>query len=119
MSKAFKIKTYKTTVKPVAAFGSETWAMTEMDVKGLGTRDRKILRIYRLVVEQGIWRTRTNHELRELYKDPEIVSDIKKKRLERIGHVVRMVQERTNMKIFKSKLEGGRGGGGGGGGGKI
>ena len=60
------------------------------------------------MVQQGIRRVRTNQELRELYKDREIVADIKKKRLEWRGHVVRMDHERTYNKIFKSKLEGRR-----------
>jgi len=46
--------------------------------------------------------------LRELYKDQHIVADIKKKRLERIGHVVRTDQGRTVKKIFESKPEGSR-----------
>ena len=57
------------------------------------------------MLQQEIWRIRTNQELRELHKDPEIVSDIKKKRVGWRGHVVRMNQERTYTKIFKSKLE--------------
>ena len=59
------------------------------------------------MVEQGIWRIRTNRELRELYKDLDIVADIKKKRLEWIGQVLRMDQG-TTVKIFESKLEGSR-----------
>jgi len=46
--------------------------------------------------------------LRELYKDLVIVADIKKKRLEWIGHVVRMDRGRTFKKIFESKPEGSR-----------
>jgi len=46
-------------VKPVAGYRSETWAMTEMDMKRLGTWERKILRIHGPVVEKGIWRIRT------------------------------------------------------------
>ena len=46
-------------------------------------------------VEEEIWRIRTDRELRELYKELDIVVDIKKKRLESTGHVVRMDQERT------------------------
>jgi hypothetical protein len=80
--------------------------MTEMGMKRMGIWERKILRIYGLVVEQAIWRIRTNRELEELYKDPEIVADIKKKRLECRGHVVRMNRERTYKKIFKSKPKG-------------
>jgi hypothetical protein len=60
-------------------YGSETWAMTEMDMKRLGTGDRNILRIHGPVVEQGIWRIRTKQELRKLYKDLCIVADINKK----------------------------------------
>jgi hypothetical protein len=37
------------------------------------------------VVEQGIWRKRTNQELR-VYRDPDIVADMKKKRLKWIGN---------------------------------
>jgi hypothetical protein len=33
MSKAVKIKIYRTKVKPGEVYRSETWAMTEMDMK--------------------------------------------------------------------------------------
>jgi hypothetical protein len=48
-------------VKPAVVFGSETWAVGEMDMKRLGTRDREILRRIRgPVVERGIWGIRTD-----------------------------------------------------------
>jgi hypothetical protein len=91
MSKAVKIKICKTMVEAAVVFGGETWVVTEMDVTRLGTRKRKILRrIHGPVIEQGMWRIRRNQELNELYKDLVIVADIKKKRLEWVGHVVRM-----------------------------
>jgi hypothetical protein len=63
--------------KPAVVYGSETWAVTEVDVTIPGTGDRIILRsIYRPVVEQGIWRVRTDQELRELCKCLEVVVDI-------------------------------------------
>jgi hypothetical protein len=34
------------------------------------------------MVEQGLWRKRSNQELRELYKDLDIEADIKENRLE-------------------------------------
>ena len=46
--------------------------------------------------------------MKELYKDIHIVAEIKEKRLEWIGHVVRMDQGRTVKKIFESKPEGSR-----------
>ena len=76
--------------------------MTEMDMKRLGMQEREILRrIYGPLVEHGIWRVRNNQEIRELQKDPDIVGDIVKKKLEWIGHVVRMDQGRK----VKKKLE--------------
>ena len=46
----------------------------------LGTWERMILkRIHGTVVEQGVWRKRSNLELRELYKDLDIVADRKRK----------------------------------------
>jgi len=65
-------------VKPVVVYGSETWAMSEMDMKRQGTGKRNILRIHGPVVQKVIWRIRTNHELRKLYKDLHIVAYIKK-----------------------------------------
>jgi len=66
MNKAVKIKIHNTMVKPAVVFGSETRAMTEMDMKRLGTWERKISRIHGPVVEQGIWRI-SDQELRKLY----------------------------------------------------
>jgi len=51
-------------VKPVVAYGSETWAVTEMEMKRLGTWERKILRrTDRPMEEKGTWRIRTNQKL--------------------------------------------------------
>jgi len=60
------------------------------------------------VLEQGIWKIRSNQELSELHKDLDTVANIKKKRLDWIGCVVRMDQGRTVKKILKSKPEGSR-----------
>jgi hypothetical protein len=76
MSKAVKIKIHKTTVKQFVVHGSETWLMTEMDMKRLNTWERKLLS----GIEGGTWRTRTNRELWELCQDLGIVADIKKKK---------------------------------------
>jgi hypothetical protein len=55
VSKTVQIKIYKTTVKPAAVIGSETWAVAEMDMKRLCTWERKILRkIYGPVAGQGM-----------------------------------------------------------------
>jgi hypothetical protein len=109
LSKAVTIKIYKIMVKPVVECGREILATVEMDMRRLGAWERRILRrIHVTVVGQGIWRKISNQELKELYKDLDIVADIKKKRVEGIGHVVRMDHGRTVKKIFESKPEGSR-----------
>jgi hypothetical protein len=65
-------------VKPIVAYKSETQFKEEMDMKKLNTWEREIFRkIYGPMVEQGIWRIKTNQELRELYRDIDIVVNIK------------------------------------------
>jgi hypothetical protein len=69
-SKAVKIKICKTMVKPIIVYGSETWAVTEVEEKNI-KKDMWISGTGRNM------RTRTNQELRELYKDLDIVAGIK------------------------------------------
>jgi hypothetical protein len=78
MSLSVKVKVHKTTMNPAAVCGSEAWAVYEMDTKRFGAWERKI---YGLVVEQEMWRIKTDQELRELYKYLDIAADIKKNRL--------------------------------------
>jgi len=69
---------HQAVVQPVAACGSEIWVMTGMDMEWLGTWEGRILRgIGGQVVQQGIWRIRSNEELREPYKDLDIEAYIK------------------------------------------
>jgi len=108
LSKAVKIKIYKTMVQPAVVYGSATWAMTDGYEK-TGYRERKILKIYGPLVEQGIWKVRANQELRELSKGLDKVADIKRAGLECTGHLVRMDQGTTVKKIFESNPEGNSG----------
>ena len=59
--------------------------------------------------ENGQWRIKTNEELMTKYKAPDIVNIINIRRLEWLGHVVRMTETRSVKKISEGKLEGRRG----------
>jgi hypothetical protein len=72
-----KVKVYKTTVNPAVVFGCETWSVAEMDIKRLSVWERTI---NGPVVKQGMWRVKTDEELRKLYKDLDIVADVRKNR---------------------------------------
>ena len=76
----------------------------------LKTWARKILRkIYGPTKENGQWRIKTKEELRTKYKSQDIVTVIKIRRSEWLGHVSRMNETRAVKKICEGKLEGRRG----------
>jgi len=54
--------------------------------------------------EGGCWHARWNNELYSLYKEPNIVEDIKIRRLEWAGHMIRMEEEWISKKGSKRKL---------------
>jgi len=56
--------------------------MSGVDLKRLGIWERKILRrVHGPVVEQGMWKIKTNQELRELYENLDIVADNRKEEI--------------------------------------
>jgi hypothetical protein len=55
------------------------------------------------VQENGVWRKRYNHELYELFNEPDIVKYIKINGMGWAGHVIRMDNNRTVKKVFKTK----------------
>jgi hypothetical protein len=105
-----KIRTYKTIIRPIILYSSETWTVTAKMASTLMTWERKMLRnIYGLKSKKGIWRIRSNLEIQNIYKSPDIMTEIKVKRLEWLGHVVRMEDTRLPKMVFKTKPEGRRG----------
>lgn len=97
LSRTSKIRIYKTVIRPVVTYGSETWTITKENEHKLRRFERKVLRkIYGLLYDQttGGHRIRKNRELEELYKDPDIVKEIKSQRLKWAGHVKRQKDSR-------------------------
>jgi hypothetical protein len=76
----------------------------------LMTWKRKTLRkIYGPTKENGKWIIKTNAELITKYKSQDIITVIKIRRLEWIGHVIGMDETGCVKEIFEGKLEGRRG----------
>jgi hypothetical protein len=97
---------YKTLIRTVLIYGSETWTLFKNSENVLSTFERKILRrIYGPVQDNGQWRIRYSKELYELYCEPDLVTCIKLKRLQWAGHVQRMEDTRIPKKVFKAKFE--------------
>jgi len=60
---------YKTLIRPVVTYGSETWTLTKSDENLLRIFKRKILRkIYGPIQEGDIWRIRDNEGLNRSIK---------------------------------------------------
>jgi hypothetical protein len=73
------------------------------------TWERKFLRkTYGPKSEQGLWRTRSNLEIQNMYKSPDIVTEIKVRSLEWLWHVVRMEDTRLPKTVFNATPEGRR-----------
>jgi len=65
-------------VKSPVVYESETWTMTEWYGKTEYMGQESVKKIYAPVAGQGMWRVRTNQELREPYTDLDTVTDFKK-----------------------------------------
>jgi hypothetical protein len=73
------------------------------------SRERKILRrICGPVCINGAWRIKSNRELGGLFNRPGIVTEIKSRRIEWLGHILRTDSRRVPQKILDGRSEGER-----------
>jgi len=96
---------YKTLIKPILCCGSVIWTLTQTAEQMLNMFERKILRrIYGPRQEGGRWHPRWNSELYSLYNEPNIMEDIKIRRLGWAGHIIRMEEERIPKKVLNGNF---------------
>jgi hypothetical protein len=75
----------------------------------LKTWQGKILRkMYSAIKDQNGWRIQTNDELQVMYRKPNIATTLKVRRMEWVGHLVRMSDCRTVKKMLLGKPDGRR-----------
>jgi len=104
VTKYSKLKLYRTVIRPIVTYASETWVLKETIIQKLLVFERKILRrIFGPTKENQIWRIKTNEELDKLIKHKNIVHCFKAQRLSWFGHLQIMSDTRTVKKIFKWK----------------
>jgi hypothetical protein len=109
LSRHSKVKIYRTPIRPVVTYGSETWTMSAADENPLCVFERKVLRrIYGPVRESERWRIRSNRTLEEIFEGEDIVRFVKSRRLAWLGHVERMGKERMPRKLLHGGIEGRR-----------
>ena len=108
LSKKLKVNTCKTIILPVVLYGCETWSLMLREEHRLRVFGNKILRIIFGAKRDeitGEWRKLHNGELHALYSSPNIIRNLKSRRLKWPGHVARMEQFRNAYRVLVWKPE--------------
>ena len=87
-SKKLKVNAYKTVILPVVLYGCETWFLTLREEHRLRVFENKVLiKIFGAKRDEitGEWRKLHNAELHALYSSPNIIRDLKSRRLRWAG----------------------------------
>jgi hypothetical protein len=97
LSRNVKVKTYKTILLPVVLYGCETWSLILREEHRLRVLENRVLRrIFGPKRDEVMkeWRKLHNEELHNLYSSPDIIRQVKSRRMRWAGHVARMGEER-------------------------
>ncbi|KAJ4431673.1 hypothetical protein ANN_20273, partial [Periplaneta americana] len=109
LSKNLKVRIYKTVILPVVLYGCETWTLTLREEHRLRVFENKVLRkIFGAKRDEvtGEWRKLHNTELHALYSSPDIIRNIKSRRLRWAGHIARMGESRNAYRVLVGRPEG-------------
>jgi hypothetical protein len=92
-------------------YGCETWSLTLREENRLRVFENRVLRrIFGPKRDEvtGEWRKLHNEELHILFSSPNIIRQIKSKRMRLAGHVARIGEERNVHRVLMGKPEGKR-----------
>jgi hypothetical protein len=91
-------------------YGCETWSLTLREEHILRVFENRTLREYlgQNGMITGEWRKLHNKELHNLYASPNIIRQIKSRRMRWAGHVDRMGEKRKVYRVLAGKPEGKR-----------
>ena len=107
-SKKLKVNTYKTIILLVVSYDCETWSLTLREEHRLQVFKNKVLRkIFGAKRDEntGEWRKLHNAELHALYSSPNIIRNLKSRRLRWVGHVVCMEKSKNAYRVLVGKPE--------------
>ncbi|KAJ4451867.1 hypothetical protein ANN_03345 [Periplaneta americana] len=111
LSKNLKVRIYETGILSVVLYGCETWTLTLREEHRLRVFENKVLRkIFGAKRDEvtGEWRKLHNTELHALYSSPDIIRNIKSRRLRWGRHVARMDESRNAYRVLVGRPEGKR-----------
>jgi hypothetical protein len=110
LSRNLKVKIHKTRILPVL-YGCETWSLTLREEHRLRVFENRVLRrIFGPKGDEVMGERRKLHsgELHNLYSSPDIIRQIKSRRMRWAGHVARMGEGRNVYRVLVGKPEGKR-----------
>ncbi|KAJ4427781.1 hypothetical protein ANN_25434 [Periplaneta americana] len=105
LSKNVKVRIYKTVILPVVLYGCETWTLALREEHRLRVFENKILRKIFGDKRDGEWRKLHNTELHALYSSPDIIRNIKSRRLRWAEHEASMSESRNAYRMLVGKPE--------------
>jgi hypothetical protein len=111
LSRNLQVKIYKTIILPVVLYGCETWSLTLREQHRLRVFENRVLRrIFGAKRDEVTreWRKLPNGELHILYSSPDIIRQIKSRRMRWAGHVACMGEGRNVYRVLVGKPEGKR-----------
>jgi hypothetical protein len=106
-----KVKIYKTIVLPLVLYGCETWSVRLREEHRLRVFGNRVLRrIFGPMRDEvtGEWRKMHKGELHNLYSSPDIIRQIKSRRMRWAGHAARMGECRNVYGVLVGKPDGKR-----------
>jgi hypothetical protein len=101
----------KATVLPVVLYGCESWSLTSKDEHRLRVFENRVLRRIsgpKRDKVMGEWRKLHSGELHNLYSSPDIIGQIKSRRMRWARHVARMGERRNVYRVLVGKPKGNR-----------
>jgi hypothetical protein len=111
LSRNVKVKIYKTIILPVVSYGCETFSLKLREEHRLKVFENRVLRkIFEHTRDEvtGEWRKLHSEELNNLYSSPDIIRQMKSRRIRWAGHVAHMRKERNVYTVLVGKPEGKR-----------
>jgi hypothetical protein len=96
LSRNVMVKIYKTIILPFVLYGCETLSLTLREENRLRVFENRVLRrIFGPKRDEvtGEWRKLHSEELHILYSSPDIIRQVKSRRMRWAGHVARMGEE--------------------------
>ncbi|KAJ4427165.1 hypothetical protein ANN_24781 [Periplaneta americana] len=109
LKKKVEVRTYETVILPVVLYCCETCTLTLREEQRLRVFENKVLRkIFGAKRDEvtGERRKLHNAELRALYSSPNLIRNIKSRRLRWAGHVARMDESRNAYRVLVGSPEG-------------